>query len=127
MRGKKHSNETTAAVMAALLAGQSVSEVARTYKLSTSTICNIKRGMNSSVLEQVGAKKQDEIGELLTSYLRELLTTIKVQATFMRDTQWLKGQEAAQVATLFGVANDKAFRLLEAAELSEPTGPGNQG
>ncbi len=96
--------------MAALLAGQGVGEVAAAYKLPTSTVSRWRAEA------RLQAGRSDDVGELLLSYLRENLMTLRAQAVAFRDPQWLKGQEAGAVAVLHGVMTDKAVRLLEALE-----------
>lgn len=118
MRGKPHSDETRAQVIAALLAGQGVNEVAEAYKIDKSVVSRWRSALPESELQQVATKKRDEIGDLLTDYLREVLTTLQVQAQHARDTAWLKGQSASEVAVLHGVLCDKGIRILEAAELA---------
>lgn len=120
-RGRKHDDQTRAAIMGALLAGQSISEISKQHKLSTSVVYGLKKELGEEKLENVRNKKADEFGELLADFLRETIITLKAQVQFFRNESWLKQQEAAQVATLFGVTTDKAIRLLEAAQASEST------
>lgn len=116
MRGQPHSEELRAQVMAALLAGQSVGEVAKAYQLHKSVVSRWKGELPAGELQQVATKKADEFGDLLSGYLREVLTTLSVQAEFARDKAWLAKQPASEVAVLHGVLTDKAIRLLEASE-----------
>ena len=117
---KRHSDETRAAVLAALLAGQGVSEVARQYHLSTGLVSNWKKAfLTSEQLEQIKAKSNDDFSSLLADYLREALVTLKVQVEFFRDNAWLRKQSAHEVAVLHGVTTDKAIRLLEAAQAAD--------
>ena len=57
MRGKKHSPEVKAAVMAALLTGQGVAAVASQYKLDKSVVSRWRAQINSDELQQVATKK----------------------------------------------------------------------
>ncbi len=104
-----HSDETRAAVMAALMAGQSINKVAEEYHLSTATV---SRWRNEGVLKNETQKK--EIGELITDYLKANLDALRAQADLFQDRAWLKKQSAADAAVLHGVMTDKAIRLLEA-------------
>ena len=110
----KYSDETKAAVMAALLTGQSVSSVAREYSIPRGTVAGWSSRLNSSDLSNVSNTKKAEIGDLLTDYLRETIITLKEQAVFFRDPTWLEKQGASELAVLHGVQTDKAIRLLEA-------------
>ena len=116
-RGKAHDSETKAAVMAALLAGQSTSDVARQYRLPEGTVQEWKRQVHGV---QTLKRDQAELGELLVAYLRENLATLASQARDFRDTDWLKKQAASEAAVLHGVLTDKAIRLLEALS-TEPS------
>lgn len=115
-RGKAHSDETKAAVMAALLAGQGVTEVATKYSLDPSVVSRWRKLIPTVQLQEVATKKEDEFGDLLAGYLRETIITLSAQARHFRDADWLKDQDAGALAVLHGVQTDKAIRLLEAAE-----------
>lgn len=106
---RRYSEEKKAAVISALLAGQSVNAVAEEYKIPKSTV---SRWKNSDIGTNGTQKK--EIGELLLDYLQENLATLRAQATFFRDEKWLARQSAESAAVLHGVMTDKAVRLLEA-------------
>ena len=112
-RGKVHTTETKAAVLAALMAGQSISEVARDYKIPSGTIKGWKAD-TKRFSQPVEPEKKIEIGDLLLEYLRENLVTLKEQSIHARKAEWLDRQSAADLAVLHGVSVDKAVRLLEA-------------
>jgi transposase-like protein len=120
---KRHSDETRAAVLAALLAGQGVSEVARQYKLDPSVVSRWRSKLSVQELQELATKKRDEFSELLSAYLREALVTLRVQVEFFRDNAWLRKQSAHEVAVLHGVTTDKAIRLLEAAQAADEQRP----
>ena len=107
---KEHSPEIRAAAMAALLAGQGVSEVAEEYALPSSPVSRWKAEARKE------AGRSDDVGELLLDYLSENLRTLRAQAVAFRDPDWLRDQEANSAAVLHGVMTDKAVRLLEALQ-----------
>lgn len=113
MRGKKHSDDVRAAVMAALLAGQGVSEVAATYKIPVQTVSEWGKQIDFG---QVRTKKENDFGDLLACYLETTLTTLREQVRLFGNREWLAKQSAADLAILHGVLADKAFRIFEAAE-----------
>ena len=115
-KGKKKDEHTRAAVLAALLAGQRVTEVAQQFKLPHSTVSRLKATITPDKLDEVGRKKGEDFNELLGNYLKETLTTLEAQAKFFRDEDWLRKQNAADAAVLHGVQTDKAFSLFEAIE-----------
>lgn len=108
MARKVYDPEVRAAAMAALLAGQGVNEVAREYRLPSSTVSRWKK----EAREMAG--RSNDVGELLLAYLHTNLETLTAQAVAFRDAKWLREQQADQVAVLHGVLTDKAVRLLEA-------------
>lgn len=112
MARRAYSDEQKAAVMAALLAGQSVREVAAAYRIPTSTVAGWSASMNRSHPTDPNTKK--EIGALILEYLREVLTTLIAQQKVFRDEKWLQQQPASEAAVLHGVLADKGIRLLEA-------------
>lgn len=114
MARREYSDETKAAVMAALLAGQSVSQVANEYSIPRGTIANWSAKLHESELANVPNTKKEEIGDLLIRYLRANLATLEKQVNVFSDADWLKKQNAADAAVLHGVLTDKAVRLLEA-------------
>lgn len=115
MRGKAHDDSTKAAVMASLMQGQGVNEVARQYSLSSSVVTRWKAELGDK-LEQVGAQKTRDFGDMLGNYLEQLLITVTAQQEHFRDVTWLKRQPAADLAVLHGVLVDKGVRLFEAAQ-----------
>lgn len=117
-RGKAHSDEVRAQVMGALLAGQSMSAVAEAFNLPIQTV---SRWAHSEGLGTVENKK--DIGDLIRVYLNENLETLRAQAEFARDPEWLRGQPASEFAVLHGVLADKAIRILEAAERAAANTP----
>ena len=108
----QYSPDQKAAVLAALLAGQSVNSVAREYKLPKSTV---SRWKNEPVVPDGGTQKK-EVGELVLDYLRSNLEALRAQTVMFSDMAWLAKQNAADIAVLHGVMTDKAIRLLEAME-----------
>jgi len=121
----QHGDETKAAVMAALLAGQSASFVAKEYNIPRTTIQRWKADYESGKLTLERTQKKS-IGELLTGYLEENLETLRVQAEHFRDKKWLSRQSAESAAVLHGVMTDKAIRLLEAmSKAAADATPGN--
>lgn len=110
----EYSGDKKAAVLAALLTGQSIAEVARDYNIPEGTVKSWKSRQKDSSVATVATPKKEEIGDLLLDYLRAMLGTLKVQAVHFGDKEWLSKQNAADLAVLHGVSTDKAIRLLEA-------------
>ena len=115
MSKRVYSDETKAAVMAALLAGQSVSSASKEYNIPEGTIkAWASREIRSEVVASVATTKKEEIGDLLVEYLRANLQALKAQAVLFSESEWLRKQTAESAAVLHGVMTDKAVRLIEA-------------
>ena len=118
---REYDEATKAAVMAALLTGQSISSVAKEYKIPKGTVSYWKEQAVNGV-GTFSTQKKEETGDLLWDYLRTSLKTLKVQAEHFGDKEWLKQQNAADLAVLHGVSIDKAIRLLEAVTNADAEG-----
>jgi hypothetical protein len=123
---QSYDDSTKAAVMAALLAGQAVSAVAKEYNIPPATIRTWKSA--AKLGQAVGQEQRYEIGDMLLSYLREILNALRLQAIQFGKEDWLHTQNAADLAVLHGVATDKAIRIIEAlAGDSKDSGQGDGG
>lgn len=123
---RQHSDEVKAQVLAALLAGQSVTQVARQFNVTRTTVRTWRTAAGlTSDSPLINHEKRAEIDDLVGSLLASIITTLRVQAEQFRDREWLAKQNAADLAVLFGVMADKGFRILEAADVSEA--PDNGG
>lgn len=116
MRGKKHSDETRAAVISALLQGQGVNEVAQAYDLPKSSVSGIKSDLTKGELEQVRTQKKENIADLVENHLRASLTACVNIANITQNVEWVNKQSGDNLAVFYGVLSDKSLRLLEAAQ-----------
>lgn len=115
MKRKEYTASTKAAAMAALLEGQSITKVAADFKLPEGTVKAWRHRMKGAATEtKVATEKREEIGTLLVDYLHANLSTLRAQQIVFADAEWLKKQDAGELAVLHGVMTDKAIRLLEA-------------
>lgn len=102
--------------MAALLAGQGVTEVATQYNLDKSVVSRWRSAIPDEKLQLVAIKKSEQIETLLFQYLIQTLTTLREQAEIVSEREYIIKQPADSLAVLHGVMADKSIRLLEAAE-----------
>jgi len=116
---KSYTKQKKAAVMAALLEGQSVSSVARQYKIPKGTVSGWKQKALNTGVEGVATQKKEEIGDLLLVYLRQNLQTLTAQSEHCQNKKWLERQSAESLAVLHGVLADKTVRLLEAISAAD--------
>lgn len=112
MSKKQHSPEIKAAVMAALLTGQTVSFVAKEYKIPQSTIKTWK--YKTAGVVKSSTQKKKAIGDKLIGLVDVMIDTITKQHKAVADPEWIKLQSAADMAVLMGVSTDKLMRMLEA-------------
>lgn len=109
----EYTEETRAAVMAALLTGQSISHVAGKYNIPVGTVKRWSAAAKSD-LQPVRTEKRERIGDLIIDNVEAELETTKQMQNVFRDETWLKKQSASELAVLYGVIKDKTFRVLEA-------------
>lgn len=119
MAKREYSAEERAAVLAALLAGESVSSVARKYRIPKGTVSAWQQRQVEPIRDgvaTVATQKKDEFAELIVRLLDADLRGLIAVSELMADREWLRTQDAAALATLKGVSYDKVFKLLEALE-----------
>lgn len=114
-----HSPDIRAAAVAALLAGQSVSAVAKEYKLPKGTVSSWKK---RTQVDLSATQKEDgkSIGELLVDLLTANLRGLISASSILQDREWVKQQGAAELGTFIGITHDKVIRMLEAMDRSAP-------
>ncbi|HXI16744.1 MAG TPA: hypothetical protein VNM48_10245 [Chloroflexota bacterium] len=122
-RGKAHSEQTKAACIASLLAGNTVAFVAREHGVPATTVGEwaLRNGASSVLVRAETARGRDQgqmeqIGGLVFAYLTAALRALELQAQQFSDKAWLAKQPAADLAVLHGVVADKGYRLLEALQ-----------
>lgn len=123
MRGRKHGDEIQAQVMASLLAGQGVNEIAEQYNLPESTVREWRSTLTPEQFAEIRAKKGERVESLLFGYLCQVLQTLKAQAEVASEREYILEQPAGELAVLHGVMADKGIRLLEAAERASAASP----
>lgn len=117
-----HSPEVRAAAIAALLAGQSVSAVAKEYQLPKGTVSSWRK-QEAQRVESLTTQKTDDgksIGELLVDLLTANIRGLINATSVLQDPKWLREQSAAELGTFIGITHDKVIRMLEAMDRSAP-------
>lgn len=123
------SPETRAAVLASLLAGQSVSQVAKEYQLPVGTVASWKNrkvvvvASNASNDATDATQKSQQVGDLLYELVQTNLKGLISVAKLLTDQEWLKQQGAAELGTLAGITCDKSIRILEAMAREQQSVP----
>lgn len=116
---KFHNQAEDAAVMAALLSGQGISEVSQNLGVDKSRVFRVREKIDPKILSEIEKRKLEEFPGLVADALQAILLTLKDSAEKLRTTEgwgWIKQHTPAQFATLVGVLTDKGFFLLEALE-----------
>jgi len=120
--GKEYAPEVKAAVMAALMDGQSIRQVARDHGVPKGTVehwGNEAKRLVSGV-STVSDTKKEQIQGLLIDLLVAKLESQIAMAKHAGDKNWLQKQDASALAMLLGVSDDKLVRLLEKFESAGP-------
>lgn len=113
MRGRAHSDETKAKVIAALLAGCGVVEIAREMNIPHNTVSDYKKEIPEEKFDELRRKKGERLDDLVYDYLVQNLETLRAQSKAVSDESYINQQPAGEMATLHGVIADKTIRLLE--------------
>lgn len=115
---REYSPEVKAAVMAALMDGQTLRQIEREHGVPKSTAAAWGKEAEAIVsgVRTVPDNKKDQIqGLLIDLFIAKLESQIAL-AKHAADKTWLQKQDASAVAMLLGVSDDKLMRLLEKYE-----------
>jgi hypothetical protein len=112
-RGKAHTDDTKAKVIAALLLGAGVMEVARQTGLPESSVRNYKKEIPPDKLAELSAKKGETLDEMVFDYMKTGLKALQAQAEVFSDPSYIQKQPAGELGTVHGILADKLCRLLE--------------
>jgi hypothetical protein len=118
-RGKAHSDDIRAEVIAALLAGEGVNDVARRMQLPKQTVSRIRNDVMPEQLGQVGTEKAVQMESMIVDYLGSNVKAMKAICEVASDATYLKKQSADALAQLHAELATRAFRLLEAESIDE--------
>jgi hypothetical protein len=121
-----YDEETIARVEAALLAGQTPTNVSRLHGLPRTTIITIRDRMASSVgnsqpvsdasvTNKTPKAPAVSLDDLLASVLEDNLKALQVIARTTQSERYINGQSAAQIAALYEKIANFSVQLLSAA------------
>lgn len=116
--GKEYAPEVKAAVMAALMDGQSLRQIEREYGVSKSTVSTWSKEAQTLVsgVQDISDTKKERIAGLLVDLLIAKIESQIAISQHVKDKTWLMKQEASALAMMYGVSDDKLVRLLEKFE-----------
>ncbi len=124
---RAHPPEIKAQVLAALLAGQSVTQTAKDYDLNKSVVSRWRKAMSCDTLQLIATEKERTLDELLLEHVQENLKALSSLAKTFGNPEWSKRQGAAELGVVFGIVSDKTVRILAALEPEEPVPYGGIG
>ena len=84
--------------------------------VSKSTVSRVRASIPVEYLKQAETVKKERIAELVVDFLDEAQQSLMQIDRITLDQDWLLSQDAASIATFFGVKADKVIRILEASE-----------
>jgi transposase-like protein len=121
---REYTPEVKAAVMAALLAGQSGASVAKEFGIPRGTVSAWRARKVQPIIEGAAAdatqKRQDEINVLLLDLVIAQLKSQIALADHTTNKVWLMQQDASALGLFMGIENDKLFRLVQALNNERP-------
>lgn len=108
--------EKTAEIQGKLLAGMKPLDVATEMGVSYSSVSRAKAKIPADVLEKMDEEQQSVISDLVMMQIEAGIESTITIARQVDNENWRNQQNAAQLATFYGVISDKSIRLLEASE-----------
>jgi hypothetical protein len=99
-----------AAVMAALMLGQSAEQVAIRFGLPVTDVRRWEAAYDISN----PLKRRDSLSEMLLVFVEQELASLMAISIATSDEDWIKDQNAADIAILHGAKQDRLMKILEA-------------
>jgi transposase len=108
--------EKRAAIIAALLAGESFQQIIKRYQVAKSTVSRLKKSLTEGEFQPLGTEKTERLIDLVEAHLIASLKAGTNIANQTNNQHWRDKQSADSLAILYGVLADKSLRVLEAAQ-----------
>jgi len=119
-RGVPHPPELRAQVLAAVMAGTSISQAARDFGLDQGLV---SRWVMAGMQPLASVKRQLTDVELIMTYFRAALEAMIAQAQVFGDPAYCRGQDADKLAIAHGVLGDKLAGVAATAQTLGLIGP----
>lgn len=117
------SETLSAAVVAALMLGQPAAIIAQRFGLNVSTVRKWEEAYDISN----PLKRRDNLSEMLMVFIEQELSSLMSISIATSDEEWIKGQDAAELATLIGVKQDRIMAVLAAYSKAQASKRAIQG
>lgn len=102
--------------IAALLAGQGLTETASQYKVAKSTLKGWRDSLPPDKIAHLRTKQGERLDDKIADFLEQIIDTTTAIAETVADPKYIRAHPPEGVAVLFGVMTDKGFRILEAVQ-----------
>jgi len=116
--GRAYSPEVKAAALAAIVAGETVSAVARQFNIDRATVIRW-RDASGVTRAPVPHEKQESLADAVYGLVVDNVAALRAVASTALDPNWRRAQPAGELATFAGVLSDKTFRILAAIEAGQ--------
>jgi hypothetical protein len=113
MKGKAYPIRLKAQAIAALIAGESPTNVADRLKLPRTSVRNWKLALGPEKLAEVSRNTAGRLDDLLCDYLKENLRSLSAQAVAVRDPEYIEKQSASGIAALYETMSEHALLMIE--------------
>ena len=111
-QGRAYPAATRAAVLAAILSGASVSDVARAHGVDKGTVSRWAAANTTLATMRNRERDPETIAAAVYDLIVDHVRTMRAQLDFVTSTDYLKEQPAAAIAELFEVEGNVLLRLL---------------
>jgi transposase-like protein len=111
---RAHDPEVRAAAVAAVAVGEKPADVAKRFGISSGRLADWCKQDLPERSGASGARAREDLGDLVSAFVVESLTTLTDQARFARERDWLAKQTASGLSEYRGVELDRLIRLLAA-------------
>ena len=122
-RTSSYTPELIGMVQAAIIAGHTYEEIAKTFNISKSTVGNIKNKIDKekSSLDKIKDDENYRIDVQLMTSLKNHLDALNAIAEVAKDKDYLRGQKASDLSQLHTTIETHIVRLLQSST-DEPSG-----
>lgn len=108
--GAPPSEALSAAVVAALMLGQPAAVIAQRFGLPAGTVRRWEEAYDISN----PLKRRDSLSEMLMVFIEQELASLMSISIATSDEEWIKSQDASELAQLIGVKQDRIMAVLGA-------------